>query len=174
MSADETLYGLIQTNAAINPGNSGGPLVNLAGEVIGITSAKISASGVEGMGYAIGSSEAMPIIQQLINTGYVIRPYLGVGARTVSPTLVFWYNLAVEEGALISNVGVGSPADKAGLQAGDVTTKFGDEVITNVNELIQAIHSAEIGEEVEITYWRGDTEYTTRAVLAESPPPQGS
>jgi len=173
VSAEETLYGLIQTNAAINPGNSGGPLVNMAGEVTGITSAKISAAGVEGMGYAISSNQAMPIIQELISKGYVVRPWLGVGGQTVNPTLVFWYDLAVEEGARISNVGAGSPADQAGLQEGDVITRFGDEVITNVNELIQAIHSAEIGEEVEITFWRGDTEYTTTAVLVESPPPQG-
>jgi len=171
VSEEETIYGLIQTNAAINPGNSGGPLVNMAGEVVGITSVKISAAGIEGMGYAISSDEAMPIIQQLINTGYVVRPWLGVGLYTVDQFVASRYELAVEEGALITNLGAGSPADKAGLQAGDVITRFGDQVITNVNELIQAIHSAEIGEDVEITFWRGDTEETTKAVLVESPPP---
>ncbi len=173
MSAEETLYGLVQTNAAINPGNSGGPLVNMAGEVIGITSAKVSAAGVEGMGYAISSNQAMPIIQQLINTGYVVRPWLGVGLYTVDQFVVSRYDLAVDKGGLVTNVSPDSPADQAGLQAGDVITGFGDEVITNGNELIQAIHSAEIGEEVEITFWRGDTENTTKAVLVESPPPQG-
>ncbi len=84
----QTLYDLIQTNAAINPGNSGGPLVNMAGEVIGITSAKLSAVGIEGMGYAISTNEAMSIIQQLINTGYVIRPWLGVSLYSVDPFVV--------------------------------------------------------------------------------------
>ena len=173
VSAEETLYGLIQTNAAINPGNSGGPLVNMAGEVIGITSAKISAAGIEGMGYAISSNQAMPIIQQLINTGYVVRPWLGLGLYTVDQFVVSRYDLAVDKGSLVTNVSPDSPADQAGLRAGDVITGFGDQVITNDNELLQWIHSARIGEEVEITFWRGDTEYTTRAILVESPPPRG-
>ena len=171
ISEDETLYNLIQTNAAINPGNSGGPLVNMAGEVIGITSAKISASGIEGMGYAISSEEAAPIIQELVNVGYVIRPYLGVGAITVSPTLVFWYDLAVDEGAMVGNVGPGSPADEAGIVANDVIVSFGGKAISNSQELVRAIHSAEIGEVVEITIWRGDAQQTVYVTLSESPPP---
>ena len=90
VSADqgETLYDLIQTDAAINPGNSGGPLVNLAGEVIGINSIKVAQVGVEGMGYAISTKVAIPIINELVTNGYVTRPWLGVGLYTVDQTVV--------------------------------------------------------------------------------------
>jgi len=84
----ETLYNLIETSAAINPGNSGGPLVNLNGEVIGITSAKIASVGVEGMGYAINIDVANPVIQELVNNGFVTRPYLGVSLNTVDPLAI--------------------------------------------------------------------------------------
>lgn len=167
----QTLYGLLETDAAINPGNSGGPLVNMAGEVIGINSVKIARVGVEGVGYAISSNELMPIIQQLINTGYVIRPYLGVGLYPLNQFVISRYNLAVDKGALIVNMASGSPADKAGLRVGDVITKFGDQEITEVNELIKAIHSAQVGQTVAITFWRGNTSSTTKATLIKRPPP---
>ena len=167
----QTQYNLIQTDAAINPGNSGGPLVDMAGEVIGITNAKISAVGVEGMGYAISTEEAMPVIEQLINTGYVVRPFLGVqGLLTVDQSVAAFYNLSVDKGALIRGILAGGPAEKAGLQKYDVITKFDDQDISNVNELLRALYSSQIGQTVKITYWRGNTQNTTYAVLAESPP----
>jgi len=167
-----TRYNLIQTNAAINPGNSGGPLVNMAGEVIGITNAKISAVGVEGMGYAISTQEVMPIIEQLVQTGYVVRPFLGVqNLLTVDQTVASYYGLSVNTGAMIRGVMAGGPADIAGLQAGDVVVKFGDQEIADVNELLQTLYSAQIGQEVEITFWRGDSQQTAYATLEESPPP---
>jgi len=171
VSSAQTLHGLIQTNAAINPGNSGGPLVNLAGEVVGITSAKISASGVEGMGYAISIQGAGPIIQELVNIGYVVRPWLGIGAQTVNQSMVYWYDLAVDKGALITYVGTGSPADIAGIKAGDVMINMNGKEISNVQELTQAIHSSQIGGKTEIIFWRGDTRNTTYATLTESLPP---
>ena len=166
----QTQDDLIQTDAAINPGNSGGPLVNLAGEVIGINSIKIAQVGVEGMGYAISSNTAEPIIQQLVQQGYVIRPWLGVGLYTVDQFAIMRYDLAVEAGVLITEVAPGSPAAEAGIEAGDVITSFDGQEITNTDELIQLIHSSQIGETVEITYWRGDSSNTTQATLAESPP----
>jgi serine protease Do len=171
VSEGQTLDDLIQTDAAINPGNSGGPLVNMAGEVIGITSIKVAQVGVEGMGYAISSNTATPIIQQLVQNGYVVRPWLGVVLYTVDQYAVFRYGLAVDKGALITEMALGSPADEAGIEPGDVITEFAGEEITTADELIQAIHSCQIGQEVEITYWRGDAENTTRIILAESPPP---
>jgi len=158
-SGGQTLGDLIETDAAINPGNSGGPLVNMAGEVIGITSAKISVVGVEGMGYAISINKAVPIINQLIQNGYVIRPYLGVSLS------------AVDRGAFVTYVAPDSPADKAGIQAEDVITEWDDNEIAAADDLIQAIHSSQIGQEVEIVFWRGDTENTTYATLVENPPP---
>ncbi len=166
VSPGQTLYDLIQTDAAINPGNSGGPLVNMAGEVIGINSVKRAQVEVEGVGYAISTNEAMPTIDELITTGYVVRPWLGVTVDNASR-----YNLAVDKGTLIVNMASGSPADKAGLRAGDVITKFEDQEITDANELIRAIHSAQVGQEVEITFWRGEAKNTTYATLIERPPP---
>ncbi|MFQ6121837.1 MAG: S1C family serine protease [Dehalococcoidales bacterium] len=167
----QTLYDLIETTAAINPGNSGGPLVNLAGEVIGITSAKIAAIGVEGMGYAISTETAIPIIEELVKNGYVIRPWLGVVLYTVDQFAVLRYNLAVDEGVLITHVAPGSPAAKAGLQAGDVIVSVNGEKTVTAEEIIRVIHISQIGQRIEITFWRGNTEDTTEAILAESPPP---
>ncbi|HEY33191.1 MAG TPA: PDZ domain-containing protein [Dehalococcoidia bacterium] len=164
---------LIETDAAINPGNSGGPLVNMAGEVIGINEAKIQDVGVEGVGWAIASADALPIIQELINNGYVVRPWLGVGTETVTPTHVFWYRLAVDEGVRITYVTPGSPADTAGLKAGDVVVAFMGIDVTTDYQMVRGIHTAEIGQTVEIVYWRGNSRYTTQATLIESPPPQG-
>jgi len=164
----QTLSDLIETDAAINPGNSGGPLVNMAGEVIGITSAKIAVVDVEGMGYAISTNKAMPIINQLIQNGYVTRPYLGVSLMDVDPTIVYWYQLTAESGAFITHVAPNSPADRAGFQAEDVITAFNGEVITGADDLIQAIHASRIGQTVEIVFWRGDEEKATQATLADS------
>jgi serine protease Do len=165
----QTLTGLIETDAAINPGNSGGPLVNTAGEVIGINSVKIAQVGVEGVGYAIGTEEAAPLIQQLVNAGYVTRPFLGVAMDYIDVFNSTRYGLAVGEGALIVQVVPGSPAEAAGLQPGDVITRFGGQDITTPDELRQAIHQNRIGESVDITYWRGDTQASTSATLIASP-----
>jgi S1-C subfamily serine protease len=80
------------------------------------------------------------------------------------------YSLSVDKGALVTEVAAGSPADEAGIQAYDVITGFEGEEITSADDLIQAIHSYEIGQRVEITFWRGDSQSTTQATLAESPP----
>jgi serine protease Do len=167
----QTLYDLIETTAAINPGNSGGPLVNLAGEVVGITSAKIATAGVEGMGYAISTETAVPIVEELIKNGYVTRPWLGVVLYTVDQFAVLRYSLAVNEGVLITEVVPNSPADKAGLEPGDVITSFAGQKITNSEQLIRAILVTGIGQKAEITFWRGNTEQSTQVMLAESPHP---
>ncbi len=165
----ETLYDLIETSAAINPGNSGGPLVNLAGEVIGITSAKVADIGVEGMGYAISIDTALPIIQELVNTGYITRPYLGVALYTVDKMAVQQFNLGVDKGVLITEVVSGSPADKAGLQQWDVITGIGGQNVASVEELTKILHASSIGHPLEIKYWRGNQQLTTTAVPIETP-----
>jgi serine protease Do len=164
-----TLCGLIQTTAAVNPGNSGGPLVNMSGEVIGITSVKIVASGVEGMGFAISSNEAKPIIEDLIRYGRVTYPWLGVALYTVDPSLAASENLSVDRGALIDEVVADSPADTAGLKENDIIIRFGDKEITNVCDLVQAIRDSQIGQEIEITFVRGEDTKTTSARLVERP-----
>jgi serine protease Do len=166
----QTLYDLIETTAAINPGNSGGPLVNLAGEVIGITSAKIATVGVEGMGYAISTETAIPIIEELITNGYVIRPWLGIVLYTVDQFAIARYELGVESGVLITQVVQGSPADNAGIKPGDVITRFAGEEIATAEDMIRVIHLSEIGQEVPVTYWREQSEFDTTVIPIESPP----
>jgi serine protease Do len=171
VSQGQTLYDLIETSAAINPGNSGGPLVNLAGEVIGITSAKVAQIGVEGMGYAISIDVAIPIIQELVNKGYVVRPWLGVDLFTVNPTVVWQLGLDVDTGVILLEVVDGSPAAQAGLKAGDVIVGIGGEQVNDVQELTRVLFSSEIGKPLEIVYWRGKNKNTTQVTPTESPPP---
>ena len=167
----ESLGDLIETSAAINPGNSGGPLVNMKAEVIGITSAKIAAVGVEGLGYAISTKTAIPIIEQLIKEGYVTRPWLGVTLYTVDPYVAMVNHLSVDKGAVVVYVKPGSPAAEVGLQQLDVITRFKDKEITTAEEVITAINDSKIGEEVKITFVRGNETKTTSARLIQSPPP---
>jgi len=164
-----TLYGLIQTTAAINPGNSGGPLVNMSGDVVGITSIKIVASEVEGIGFAISSDEAKPIIQDLIRYGHVTHPWLGVWAQTVNPLLAAAMNLSVDSGALILEVVNDSPADIAGLIENDIIINFGGQEVNDIADLIRAIRANEVGEEVEMVFIRGENTETTSARLVEYP-----
>ena len=171
VSSGQTLYDLVEISAAINPGNSGGPLFNMAGEVVGITSAKLSAVGVEGMGYAISSNTARPIIEELITRGYTIRPWLGVVLRSVNQLVALQYRLSVQQGALITEVAAGSPAAKAGLKVGDAIVNVNGKDITSADDLIRAIRISKIGETVTITYWRGNQKNSTSAILVESPKP---
>jgi serine protease Do len=172
VSPAQTIENLIETSAAINPGNSGGPLVNMRGEIIGINSIKIAEAGVEGMGYAINIGNATPIIEELIQKGYVTRPWLGVSVVDIDPFLQQRFNLAVDSGAFIVQVADGSPADKAGLKAGDVIVDFNGKQIEGAQDIIQAISAAKIGDKVEITYWSGDSKRTTQAILIQNPPPK--
>jgi len=171
VTQDQTLYDLIETSAAINPGNSGGPLVNLSGEVIGITNAKIADVGIEGMGYAISINTAAPVIQELVNKGYITRPWLGVGLYTVDELAIQQLDLKVDKGVLLTNVAADSPADRAGLEQYDVVASISGQEVTTVEELIKVLHASVIGQPLEIKYWRGEQEYTTQAIPIESPRP---
>ena len=168
-SPGQTLHGLIQTDAAINPGNSGGPLVNMAGEVIGIDSIKVAQVGVEGMGYAISINQAVPIINELMKTGYIVRPWIGIGVYTVDSSMASMYNLAVDKGVLITEVASGSPAAKAGLKAGDIITKVEEKEIASVDELLTLVNTYKVGQTVKITFWRDSDQKTASVTLAESP-----
>jgi serine protease Do len=164
---------LIETDAAINPGNSGGPLVNMAGEVIGINEAKAERVDIEGVGWAIASTDAMPIIQSLVNLGYVVRPWLGPAMRTVNATVAFWYRLPVNTGVLITSVPEGSPADLAGLEPGDVVVNLNGVDVATTFEMDRALNDASVGDTVEVVFWRDDARFTAEASLVESPPPGG-
>jgi serine protease Do len=162
------LNDVIQIDAAINAGNSGGPLVNMAGQVVGINVA--IARNAENIGFAISTGTAIPVVQSLITRGRVIRPWLGVEVTSVTSIIRHHYNLPVHEGVLITSVTSGSPADKAGLRAGDVITKIGGEGISTTEDLVSVIGSHRIGDQVEITYYRGNVQSVANAVLEESPP----
>jgi serine protease Do len=171
VSQGETLYDLIETSAAINPGNSGGPLVNLAGEVVGITSAKVAQVGVEGMGYAISTDTATPIIQELVNKGYVTRPWIGVGLYTVDQLAISQLDLSVDSGVVIIEVVPGSPADQAGFRKGDVIVEINGQEVTEVQEMTRILHASQIGQPLPIKYWRGNSESSTTVTPVQSPRP---
>ncbi len=167
----QILYDLLETSAAINPGNSGGPLVNLSGEVVGITSAKVAQIGIEGMGYAISIDTAVPIIQELVNKGYVTRPWLGVGLYTVDQIAIRQLSLSIDYGVLLVQVVAGAPADNAGLKKGDVVIGINGEEVRDVYKFTRILHASGIGEPLEIKYWRDNAEHTTTVIPIESPRP---
>jgi len=161
------LNDIIQTDAAINAGNSGGPLLDTAGQVIGINVA--IASNAENIGFAISTDTAIPVVQSLITEGKVVRPWLGVSVITVTPTIQQYYHLSVNAGALITSVSSASPADEAGLRPGDVITKMDEEDISTAAELTAAITSHQIGDQIEIVYYHGSVQKVANATLEESP-----
>jgi len=165
----QTLYGLLETDAAINPGNSGGPLVNLAGEVIGITNAKLAAVEVEATGFAISIEAAMTTIQQLIGEGRAIHPWLGVSLYTVDQFVVQEYDLSIDEGVFVVQVVDPSPAYYGGLMSEDVILEFNGAEVKTVDDLIKAIRAAHVGQEVEITYSRNGDRVSTNITLVERP-----
>jgi serine protease Do len=166
-----TLFDLIEVSAPINPGNSGGPLIDALGEVVGITNAKLVATGVEAVGYAISMKSALPILQQLIQTGRVTRPYMGVSLQDVDPAIAAVYRLAVQQGALITQVDPSGPAAAAGLQAGDVITQIDDTKITSASDAVEAILTSQIGQQVTVAYYRGSSQATATVTLAQNPTP---
>ena len=165
---------VMQTDAAINSGNSGGPIANANGEVIGITNMKLVSSGVEGMGFAIPIEDAISIAESLIKGGKIERPMLGVGTLDVSNTdaLIREYGISlsknITEGAVVGYVQKGSPADKAGLEKGDVITKFGDYDIKGSSFLKYYLYKYNVGDKVEITFVRGTKTETKTITLSQT------
>ena len=163
------LYDLIQTDAAINPGNSGGPLVNMAGQVVGINTAIIA--GAENIGFAVSTDTAIPVVSDLVKEGLVSSAWLGVLITTVTPAIKSQYDLSIDYGALIIELVSPSPAAEAGLKPLDVIVKFDDEETNTARELVAAIRSHEPGDKVKITFWRGGEEMNTEATLIQRPLP---
>lgn len=150
----------IQTDAAINPGNSGGPLVNVAGQIIGINSMKISTNVVEGMGFAIPSNDAVDIINELEREGEIIRPTLGITMVDLGlvsdeqKTNVLKIDESVQEGVVVVDVTSNTSASEAGLQSGDVITSFNGQPVTTGLELRQALYKTRVGDEVDVEFYR--------------------
>lgn len=164
---------VLQTDAAINPGNSGGPLINMDGQVIGINSLKISQNGIEGLGFAIPSNEVLPIAEELMSSGKVQRPFIGVGLVEMSeiPAAYLQENMKlpndVKDGVVVGNVSPGSPAAEAGLQQQDVIVSMAGQDITSGNDLRRILYTeTEIGEKVDVTLYRSGEKITVKIMLS--------
>jgi serine protease Do len=160
----------IQTDVAVNPGNSGGPLFNMQGEVIGINSQIYSRTGgYQGLSFAIPIDLAIKIKDQLQRYGKVSRGHLGVAIQELNQSLAESFGLKKADGALIANVGAGSPAEKAGLQAGDVIVGFNGKPIANSAELPLAVADVRPGESARIRVWRKGSIKDLAVVVGEAP-----
>ena len=167
------LEDLIQTDAAINQGNSGGPLVNLIGEVVGINTLVVRGSGfsntiAEGLGFAIPINTARVIAEQILEKGYVARPYLGIRWQSINPRIARTFNLPVEWGIYVSDVLSESPASMSGIKEGDIVTQIGTIVIDEENTYINTLFAHKPGEEVAITLVRGVQQLNIIVVLGET------
>ena len=162
-------YKLIQTDAAINPGNSGGALVNADGQVVGINSAKISAAGVEGMGFSIPVNSARPILQSLIEKGKVVRAYLGIAILDANSAARFGYDASIDLGVLVARVEKGGPADQAGIHEGDVIVKLNQDTVNTVADLRSSLDNIAIDSKVNIVVLRDGREKTISPVVKEMP-----
>ncbi len=168
-SGGTTTMTLIQTDASINPGNSGGPLLNGRGEVIGITSSKIADSTVEGIGFAIPITDAMPILEDLMNKGYVSTPKIGITGTDITSAVKRYYNLPVDAGVLVVSVEAGSCADVAGIAEGDVIVAADGKEISDMNGLVAAKNQHKPGETMTVTLARSDGNIDVEMVLDETP-----
>lgn len=148
INVDGNKLGVLQTSAAINGGNSGGALVNASGEVIGINTAKYNSAMVEGMGYAIPSNYIKPIVEELLKTGTQPKPYIGITGTNITEETAPKYKLPV--GALVLEVTGGGPAEKAGLQVGDVITQFDGKTVMDMDSLVEKVNAAKIGSTVDM------------------------
>ncbi|MBP7401153.1 MAG: trypsin-like peptidase domain-containing protein [Clostridia bacterium] len=171
ITIDNVTMNLIQTDAAINAGNSGGALVNSYGEVIGINSAKNSSEGVEGLGFAIPINDAKPVIEELINNGYVTgRPIIGISGESVPDQIAQRYGWPL--GVYVGSVEPGSAAEIAGIREGDIIVEFDGTAVTSVAELNSVKESHKAGDSVSVKIYRTDdeSEATLTLVLGEDKP----
>ncbi len=164
---------LIQTDAAINQGNSGGPLVNLAGEVVGINTLVVRGEGygsaiAEGLGFAIPSNTARAVAEQIVQNGYFARPYLGIRWQPITPGIASVYRLPVEWGVYITEVIPGSPADQSGIQPGDILTHLGEQAIDADHSYINVLFSYQPGDEIDLKVYREQESIDLRVILGEA------
>jgi serine protease Do len=158
----------IQTDASINRGNSGGPMFNLKGEVIGINTAIFSPSGGSvGIGFAIPSDLASPVIDQLIDFGKTRRGWLGVRIQSVTDEIAESLGLPQAQGALIASITPGGPAEKANIKAGDIILEFDGKPVPTMRDLPRIVAETAIDKDVSVVYWRDGNKKTTKVKIGE-------
>lgn len=158
---------LVQTDAAINPGNSGGPLVDLEGKVVAINTAIIPFA--QGIGFAIPINSAKKCTGEMIRTGVFSRPWLGIVGLSLTEDLAHYYDMPLDRGVLVTKVADDSPAERAGIVAGDIILRLDRGAIYSIEDLLGEIHNRKIGERVRITVFRRGREQTFEATLREIP-----
>lgn len=168
----ETIYDVLQTDASINPGNSGGPLLNLKGEVVGISTAMVS--GAQSIGFAIPINQVKRIISDIINFGKIKTPFLGVRYLTITPSVKDFKKLPFDYGVLLTKgennepaILPDSPANKAGLKEGDIILEFGDLRIDLDHPLISRINLYSVGDKIKMKIWRNGQIINLEVILAE-------
>lgn len=163
---------LIQTDAAINQGNSGGPLVNLAGEVVGINTMIVrqtnSGSVAEGLGFAVPVNLAQAVAEQIIQKGYFARPYLGISFQPINPEIALRYRLPAQYGAYVTRVAPGSPAAQGGLQPGDIVVRLSDVEINENRSFLNALFEFSPGQQVRVVFFRKGEQRETIVTLGET------
>lgn len=164
----ENYENFIQIDASINPGNSGGALVNTDGQLIGINTAILAPDrGSIGIGFAIPSNMAKSVMQQLIEYGNVRRGTLGIGAQDISPDLANAFNLTASKGAVVTQVLPNSPAEKAGLQVGDIITTVNGAEIKNANDVVNEVGFIRVDSKANISLQRKDKTLNLTATLTD-------
>lgn len=172
VSNGSLLVDVMQTDAAINPGNSGGPLVNMNGEIIGITSLKLVQDEIEGMGFALPIEYALAYTERLEKGEEIVRPMLGVQLADINNLYVLYsYRInidsSIKQGVVLLNIEKGSSAEEAGLQSGDVITKINDNNITDSASFRYNLYKYSVGDTITIAYNRSGTEYTAKIKLED-------
>jgi len=166
-SRNELLENLVQTDAAINPGNSGGPLVDVNGKVVAINTAIIPFA--HGIGFAIPINSAKKCAYDIIAKGTHVRPWLGIIGLSLSKEISSYYGIPLDEGVLVTKVVEGSPADEAGIEAGDIILAMDNVPITRIEKLLSEIHKREVGEKVSLVIYRDGLKYSIEVILAKAP-----
>jgi S1-C subfamily serine protease len=181
-----SISNVIQTDASINPGNSGGPLINAAGQVIGITSQIETGggSGSVGIGFAIPSDTAREVVTQLEQNGMVKHAFLGISGTTITPSVADALNLPVKSGVLVEEAVKGGPAEKAGIRGGntaatiagsnlslggDIITAIGGHKVSSMDQIVNIVNRAKPGDTLDITFRRGGSTKTVTVTLSDRP-----
>lgn len=158
-------FNLIQTDAAINPGNSGGGLINHKGEIIGINTVKLVDTRVEGIGFAIPSNSAKPIIEELVNNGNIARPFIGIVGSNIDANKADLWEIPL--GVLVRNVMDGGSAFEAGIQPGDIIIEFDGRKISSMDDLLEIVKQHKPGDKVSIKYIRNQSKKIVKKITLQ-------